>query len=41
MNLVSLGPWRLYFDGLVCSNDQGFGIVYISPRGAELKPHAI
>ena len=40
MNLVSLVPWRLYFDGLVCSNGQGIGIVYISPRGVVLKPHA-
>ena len=34
MNLVSLVPWRLYFDGSVCSNGQGVGIVYISPHGA-------
>ena len=34
INLVSLVPWRLYFDGLVCSNGQGVGIVYISPHGA-------
>ena len=40
INLVSLVPWRLYFDGLVCINDQGVGIVYISPHGAVLKPHA-
>jgi len=39
MNLVSLVPWRLYFDGLVCSNGQGFGIALISPHGAVLKPH--
>jgi len=32
MNLVSLVPWRLYFGGLVCSNGQGVGIVYISPH---------
>ena len=41
MNLVSLVPWRLYFDGLVFSNGQGFGIVYISPRGAVLKRHVV
>ena len=34
MNLVSLVPWRLYFDGSVCRNGQGVGIVYISPHGA-------
>ena len=33
INLVSLVPWRLYFGGLVCSNDQGFGIAFISPHG--------
>ena len=40
INLVSLVPWRLYFDGSVCSNGQGVGIVYISPHGAVLQPHA-
>src|SRR3954466_4466197 len=34
INLVSLVPWRLYFDGSVCSNGQGVGIFYISPHGA-------
>ena len=34
MNLVSLVPWRLYFDGSVCSSGQGVGVVYISPHGA-------
>jgi hypothetical protein len=33
LDLVSLVPWRLYFDGSVCSNDQGVGVVYISPYG--------
>src|SRR6266508_5572359 len=33
INLVSLVPWKLYFDGLVCSNSQGLGVVYISPHG--------
>ncbi|MBI0385027.1 ribonuclease HI family protein, partial [Streptomyces albiflaviniger] len=33
LNLVSLVQWRLYFDGSVCSNGQGLGIVYISPTG--------
>jgi ribonuclease HI len=31
---ISLVPWRLYFDGSVCSNGQGVGVVYISPYGA-------
>ena len=34
ISIVSLVPWRLYFDGLVCSNGQGIGVVYISPHGA-------
>jgi hypothetical protein len=33
VNLVSLVPWRLYFDGSVCSNGQGVGVVYVSPHG--------
>ena len=39
INLVSLVPWRLYVGGLVCSNDQVFGIAFMSPDGAVLKPH--
>ena len=34
LDLVSLVPWRLYFDGSVCSNGQGVGVLYISPYGA-------
>ena len=33
LNLVSAVPWKLYFDGSVCSSGQGAGIVYISPHG--------
>ena len=33
VNLISLVPWRLYFDGSVCDDGQGVGIVYISPHG--------
>ena len=40
INLVSLVPWRLYFDGLVCSNGRGVVIVYISPHGAGLEASA-
>jgi ribonuclease HI len=29
-----LTPWKLYFDGLACSDGQGIGIVLISPNGA-------
>ena len=34
LDLVSSAPWRLYFDGSVCGNGQGVGVVYISPHGA-------
>jgi ribonuclease HI len=33
VNLVSLVPWRLYFDGSTRSNGQGVGVVYVSPHG--------
>jgi hypothetical protein len=33
-NLVSIHPWKLFFDGLACREDQGVGIVLISPRGS-------
>jgi hypothetical protein len=33
-NLVSIRPWKLFFDGLACREGQGVGIVLISPRGA-------
>jgi ribonuclease HI len=29
-----LTPWKLFFDGLVCSDKQGIWIVFISPNGA-------
>jgi hypothetical protein len=33
-NLVSIHPWKLFFDGLTCREGQGVAIVLISPRGA-------
>jgi ribonuclease HI len=32
-NLVSIHPWKLFFDGSACREDQGVGVVSISPRG--------
>jgi hypothetical protein len=32
-NFLHLKPWRLYFDGLVCSKGQGVGCVITSPSG--------
>ena len=31
INYVSICPWKLYFDGSVCSEGQGVGNVLISP----------
>jgi hypothetical protein len=35
-NLVSIHPWKLFFDGLACREGQGVGFVLVSPRGAIL-----
>jgi hypothetical protein len=36
-NLVSIHPWKLFFDSLVCREGQGVGVVLVSPRGAILE----
>jgi hypothetical protein len=33
-NLVSIHPWKLFFDGLVGREGQGIGVVLVSPKGA-------
>jgi hypothetical protein len=33
-NLVSIHPWKLFFDGSACREDQSIGVVLVSPRGA-------
>jgi hypothetical protein len=33
-NLVSIHPWKLFFDGLACREGQGVGIALISHSGA-------
>jgi hypothetical protein len=33
-NLVSIHPWKLFFDGSSCREVQGVGVVLVSPRGA-------
>jgi hypothetical protein len=33
-SLVLIHPWKLFFDGSACREDQGVGVVLISPRGA-------
>jgi hypothetical protein len=35
-NLVSICPWKLFFDGSAYREGQDIGIVLISPRGAIL-----
>jgi hypothetical protein len=33
-NLASIRPWKLFFDGSVCREGQGVGVVLVSPKGA-------
>jgi hypothetical protein len=33
-NLVSIHPWKLFFDGLACREGHGVRIVLVSPRGS-------
>jgi hypothetical protein len=33
-NLVSIHPWKFFFDGSTCREGQGVGVVLVSPRGA-------
>jgi hypothetical protein len=39
-NLVSIHPWKLFFDGSACREGQGVGVVLISRRGAIFEPSA-
>jgi hypothetical protein len=34
---LTFTPWKLYFDGSVCKDGQGVGIVLISPSGAKIE----
>jgi len=34
INYLTPCPWKLYFDGLACKEDQGVGIVIVSPSVA-------
>jgi ribonuclease HI len=36
MSYLTLIPWTMYFDGSVCKEGQGIGIVFVSPRNATL-----
>jgi ribonuclease HI len=33
LNLVSIHPWKLFFDGSAYRNGQGVGVVLVSPKG--------
>jgi hypothetical protein len=33
-NLMSIHPWKLFFDGSACREGQGVEVVLVSPRGA-------
>jgi ribonuclease HI len=33
-NLVTIHPWKLFFDVSACREGQGVGVVLVSPRGA-------
>jgi hypothetical protein len=37
INYLTFTPWKLYFDGSVCKDGQGVGIVLISPNDAEIE----
>jgi hypothetical protein len=37
INYLIFTPWKLYFNGLVCKDGQGVGIVLISPSGSEIE----
>ena len=36
VSYITCTPWKLYFDGSVCDDGQGIGVVLISPNGAIL-----
>jgi hypothetical protein len=36
-NLMSIRPWKLFFDGSACREGQGVGVISISPKGAVLE----
>jgi ribonuclease HI len=39
-SLVSIHPWKLFFDGSACRKGQGVGVVLVSPRGAVFETSA-
>jgi hypothetical protein len=36
VNYLTFTPWKLYFDGSVCKDGQGVGIILVFPNGAEI-----
>jgi ribonuclease HI len=37
VNYRTCTPWKLYFDGSVCKDGQGVGIIVVSPNGANVE----
>jgi len=37
VNYLTFTPWKLCFDGLVCKDGQGVGIILVSPNGAKIR----
>ena len=35
VNYLTFTTWKLYFDGFVCKDGQGVGVILVSPNGAE------
>jgi hypothetical protein len=33
-NLVSIHPWKFFFDGSACREGKGVGVILVLPRGA-------
>ena len=36
INYLTFTPWKLYFDGSVCKDGKGVGIILVSPNGVEI-----
>jgi hypothetical protein len=37
INYLTFTPWKLYFDGSICKDGQGVGIMLISSSGVEIE----
>jgi hypothetical protein len=32
VSYITITPWTLYFDGSICNEEQGIGIMFVAPR---------